>query len=77
MTPPDLSGIIYDLGDPVLLVEPQGTVVDANAGASKLFQRPSPELVGKRLSALVTDEPETLSGYLRQYSQKPGESRAA
>ena len=27
------------------------------------------ELVGKPLSALVTDEPETLSGYLRQCSQ--------
>jgi len=68
-TPSDLSGIIYELRDPVLLVELQGTVVAANPGASRLFQRPSPELVGKPLSALVTDEPETLSGYLRQCSQ--------
>jgi len=69
MTPSDLSRIIYDLRDPVLLVELQGTVVAANPGASRLFQRPSPELVGKPLSALVTDEPETLSVYLRQRSQ--------
>ena len=69
MTPSDLSGIIYDLRDPVLLVELQGTVVAASAGASRLFQRPSPELVGKPLSTLVTDQPETLSGYLRQCSQ--------
>jgi nitrogen-specific signal transduction histidine kinase len=69
MTPSDLTGIIYDFRDPVLLVELQGTVVAANLGASRLFQRPSLELVGKPLSALVTDEPETLSGYLRQCSQ--------
>jgi PAS domain-containing protein len=66
MTPSDLSGIIYDLRDPVLLVELRGTVIAANLGASRLFQRPSPELVGKPLSALVTDEPETLGAYLRQ-----------
>src|SRR5438552_12480575 len=69
MTPSDLSRIIYDLRDPVLLVELQGTVVAANPGASRLFQRPSPELVGKPLSALVTDQPEALSGYLRQCLQ--------
>ncbi len=69
MTPSDLSGIIYGLRDPTLLVELQGTVVAANPGASRLFQRPSPELVGKPLSALVTDERDTLSAYLRQHSQ--------
>lgn len=69
MAPSDLSGIIYGLRDPTLLVEPQGTVVAANPGASQLFQRPSPELVGKPLSALVTDQPETLSRYLRQCLQ--------
>ena len=68
MTPSDRSRIIYDLRDAVLLVDLQGTVVAADAGASKLFQRPSPELVGMPLSALVTDQPETLSGYLRQAS---------
>ncbi len=69
MTPSGLSGIIYGLRDPTLLVELQGTVVAANPGASRLFQRPSPELVGKPLSALVTDQPEALSGYLRQCLQ--------
>jgi len=69
MTPSDLSGIIYDLGDPVLLVERQGTVVAANLSAPRLFQRTSVELVSKPLSALVTDERETLSAYLRQRSQ--------
>jgi PAS domain S-box-containing protein len=69
MTPSDLSGIIYVLRDPTLLVELQGTVVAANWGASRLFQQPSPELVGKPLSALVTDQPETLSRYLRQCLQ--------
>src|SRR5215469_7166876 len=68
MTPSDLSGIIYDLRDTVLLVELQGTVVAANLSASRLFRRPSLELVGKPLSALLTDEPETLSAYLRQRS---------
>jgi PAS domain-containing protein len=70
MTPSDLSGIIYDLRDPVLLVELQGTVVAANLSASRLFRRPPLELVGKPLSAPVSDEPETLSAYLRQRSQK-------
>src|SRR5215472_2561583 len=69
MTPSDLSGIIYDLRDPVLLVELQGTDVAANLSASRLFQRPSLELAGKPLSALVTDDCETLSAYLRQRSQ--------
>jgi nitrogen-specific signal transduction histidine kinase len=69
MTPSDLSGIIYDLRDTVPLVELQGTVVAANLSASRLFRRPSLELVGKPLSALLTDEPETLSAYLRQRSQ--------
>src|SRR5215470_10430556 len=69
MTPSDLTGSIYGLRDAVLLVELQGTVVAANTGASRLFQRPSFELVGKPLSALVTDEPEILSGYLSQCSQ--------
>jgi PAS domain-containing protein len=41
MTPSDLSGIIYHVRDRVLLVELQGTVVAANPGASRLFQRPS------------------------------------
>jgi transcriptional regulator of aromatic amino acid metabolism len=77
MTPSDLSGIIYELPDPVLLVELQGTVVAANLGASKLFRRPSPELVGKPLSTFLTDEPEKLSRYLRQCSQNSRESRAA
>src|SRR5215467_9027105 len=69
MTPSDLSGIIYDLRDPVLLVELEGTVVAASAGASKLFQRPSPELVGKPLRALVSDDPEKLTRYLRRCSR--------
>ena len=69
MTPFDLSVIIYDLQDRVVLVGLQGTVVAASTGASRLFQRPSAELVGKPLSALVADQPETLSGYLRQCSK--------
>ena len=50
MTPSDLTRSISDLWDAVLLVELQGTVVAANAGASRLFQRPSLDLVGKPLS---------------------------
>lgn len=59
--------MIYGLPEPILLVEPQGTVVAANPGASRLFQRPSRELVGKLVSELVTDHPhQKLSRYLRR-----------
>lgn len=70
MPHPDFSLIIYALQEPVLLVEPGGTIVAANARASRLFRRPSSRLVGKRLTALVTDDPEKLTQYLRQCSQK-------
>lgn len=69
MPHPDFSRIIYALQEPVLLVEPGGTIVAANACASRLFRRPSARLVGKRLTALVTDDPEKLTQYLRQCSQ--------
>ena len=69
MSRPDFSRIIYALQEPVLLVEPGGTIVAANARASRLFRRRSSRLVGKRLTALVTDDPEKLTQYLRQCSR--------
>ena len=69
MTHPEFSRIIYALQEPVLLVDPRGTVVGANPGASRLFRRPPPELVGKRLTTLVADDPEELTEYLRQCSR--------
>jgi PAS domain S-box-containing protein len=70
MSLPDLSRIIFLLRDPVLLVEPEGTVVAANLAASTLFRQSSRELVGKPLGALVTDHAEKLTRYLRQCLQK-------
>jgi PAS domain S-box-containing protein len=69
MPHPDFSRIIYALQEPVLLVEPGGTIVAANACASRLFRRTLSRLVGERLTALVTDDPEKLIQYLRQCSQ--------
>ena len=66
MTPPALSGIIYELRDPALLVEPEGTVVAANPSASRLLRRPSAELLGKPLTAFTSDDPDNLTRYLRQ-----------
>jgi PAS domain S-box-containing protein len=70
MSPPDLSSIIFLLRDPVLLVEPEGTVVAVNLAASILFRQSSRKLVGKPLGALVTDHAEKLTRYLRQCLQK-------
>ena len=70
MTPSDLSWIIYDLREPVLPVGRQGTVVAPNLSASRLFQRPSLERVGKPLSALATGEPETLGARLRSQNSE-------
>jgi PAS domain S-box-containing protein len=69
MSRANLSRIIYGLSEPVLLVQPDGTLIAANSSASRLFRRPSPELVGANLSALVIDNPEKLIRYLRQCSQ--------
>jgi PAS domain S-box-containing protein len=69
MTLPDFCRIIYGLAEPILLAEPKGTVVAANPGASRLFRRASPELVGKPLTALVADDPEKLTLYLSQCLQ--------
>lgn len=69
MTHPEFSRIIYALQEPVLLVDPRGTVVAANPGASRLFRRPPSGLVGKRLTTLVADDPEELTEYLRQCSR--------
>lgn len=69
MTPSDLSWITYGLREPVLPVERQGAFVAPNLSASRLFQRPLLELVGKPLSPLATGEPETLSAHLRPRPQ--------
>jgi len=69
MTHPEFSRIIYALQEPVLLVDPRGTVVAANPGASRLFRRPPWGLVGKRLATLVADDAEELTEYLRQCSR--------
>ena len=70
MSPPDLSRIIFPLRDPVLLVEPAGTVVAANFAASTVFRQSPREFVGKPLAVLVTDHAEKLTRYLRQCLQK-------
>ena len=48
-----------------MLVGPEGTIFAANPGAARLFQRPSPELVGRRLDSLVADDADRLVRYLR------------
>lgn len=75
MTHPDFSRIIYKLPEPLLLVEPEGRVVAANSGASKLFRRRSSDLVGKPLTALLDDDTEKLSRYLSQCSRTSGRVR--
>lgn len=72
MTQPDFSQIIYKLPEPLLLVEPEGRVVAANSGASKLFRRRSSDLVGKPLTALIDDDTEKLTRYLSQCSRTSG-----
>jgi PAS domain S-box-containing protein len=65
----DLSGIIFGLPEPMLLVEPGGMIIAVNPGASRLFRRRSAELLGKPLDGFVTDDHEKLSRYLRQCSR--------
>lgn len=69
MPHPDFSRIIDVFQEPVLLVEPGGVIVAANSRASTLFQRSTSRIVGKRLTALVTDDPETVTEYLRRCSK--------
>jgi len=69
VTSPDLSRSIDELPDPVLLVQPDGRVVGANSGTSKLFQLPPQELVGKPLNSLVTNDPGKLVRYLHLCSR--------
>ena len=61
----DLSKIIGGFPDPMLLVEPDGTIIAANSRTSEFFQHPARALVGKRLSGLLADEDDSLSRYLR------------
>jgi len=77
MTHPDFSRVIYKLPEPLLLVEPDGRVVAANSGASKLFRRRSPDLVGMPLIALIDDDTEKLTRYLNQCSRTSGEVRGS
>lgn len=70
----DASRMIYGLPEPVLLIQPDGTVVAANPAASRLFCQPSQELAGKPLAALVTDNPEKLTRYLHQCSANSEET---
>jgi PAS domain S-box-containing protein len=64
-----LSRLIHELPEPVLLVE-RGIVVVANLAASRLFRRPSLEIVGRPLNALVEDGPDKLKHYLCECARK-------
>ena len=79
MVPPDLSGNINGLREPALLIDPAGTVIAANLAALKLWRLSSTKIVGKPLCALVSDDPEKLTQYLRRCSRNskgtPGELR--
>src|SRR4051794_20035124 len=79
MDPPDLSSNINALRKPALLIDPAGTVIAANLAALRLWRLSSARIVGKPLSALVSDDPEKLTRYLRRCSRNskgtPGELR--
>ena len=69
MVPRDLTGNINWLREPALLIDPAGTVIAANLAALRLWRLSSANIVGKPLSALVSDQPEKLTRYLRQCSR--------
>src|SRR5512147_2872328 len=75
MTHPDFSRIVYKLPEPLLLVEPDGSIVAANPGASKLFRRQSSDLVGMPLIALIDDDTQKLTRYLSQCTRTSGRVR--
>ena len=66
MVPPDLSSTINGLREPALLIDPAGTVIAANVAALRLWRLSSTKIVGKPLRALVSDDPEKLTRYLRR-----------
>ena len=69
MVPPNLSSNINGLREPALLIDPAGTVIAANLAALRLWRLSSTKIVGKPLSALVSDDPEKLTRYLRRCSR--------
>jgi PAS domain S-box-containing protein len=71
MVPPDLSRKINGLREPALLIDAAGTVVAANLAALKLWGLSSTKIVGKPLRALVSNDPEKLTRYLRRCSRNP------
>jgi PAS domain S-box-containing protein len=71
MVPLDLSSNISGLREPALLIDPAGTVIAANLAALRLWRLSSTNIVGKPLRALVSDDPEKLTRYLRRCSRNP------
>ena len=65
MIPPNLSGMISGFPDPILLVARDGTILAANSPTKEFFGRPRCALIGKELGALLADEEEAFSRYLR------------
>ena len=65
MISPNLSGMISGFPDPILLVARDGTILAANSPTEELFGRLRCALIGKELGALLADEEEAFSRYLR------------
>jgi PAS domain S-box-containing protein len=57
------------LPEPTLLVSGEGVVLAANPAAARLARLPARELAGRRLDALVADEPDRIARYLRACSR--------
>ncbi|HEU4414199.1 MAG TPA: PAS domain-containing protein, partial [Candidatus Angelobacter sp.] len=74
MVPPELSSDINRLREAALLIDPAGTVVAANLAALRLWGLPSAKIVGKPLRALVSDDSEKLTRYLRRCSRNSKET---
>jgi PAS domain S-box-containing protein len=62
---PDPSGIIGSFPDPMLLVDPDGTILAANPRTEGLFRRSPRALIGAELGALLANEKDELPRYLR------------
>src|SRR4029450_4154565 len=59
------SQIFRTISDPVLVLDPDGRVLDANPAAGRLVDRPPAEVVGKRFTRLLRTWSATVNEALR------------
>ena len=63
---PDTQAILDAQPDSVLLIEPDGSVAAANAGARRVLQRDLADLVGRSIHELISDPQARAADYLRR-----------